>query len=69
MIKWDADALKAALEDPRMDFIRFLVDFGSPFGHHFGSLFDILCNLECQKAGLDCRRDFYWLLNGTSADF
>ena len=52
-----------------MDFGWFLMDFGSPFGHHFGSLFDIFCHLDRQKVCLDCRYDFYRLLNGKPADF
>ena len=43
------------------------MDFGSPFGHHFGSLFDIFCHLDRQKVCLDCRHDFYRLLNGKPA--
>ena len=69
VIKWDTDALKGTLEGPRMDFGLFLMDFGSPFGHHFGSLFDIFCHLDRQKVCLDCRYDFYRLLNGKPADF
>ena len=34
VIKWDTDALKGTLEGPRMDLGLFLMDFGSPFGHH-----------------------------------
>ena len=45
------------------------MDFGSPFGDHFGSLFDIFCHLKHQKTGLDCRHDFWWFLNGKSCDF
>ena len=52
-----------------MDFGWFLKDFGSPFGHHFGSLFEIFCHLDRQKVCLDCRYDFYRLLNGKPADF
>ena len=38
---------------------RFLMDFGDPFGHQFGSLFDIFYDLKRQKACLDCRHYFY----------
>ena len=69
VIKWDTDALRGTLEGPRMDFGLFLMDFGSPFGHHFGSLFDIFCHLDRQKVCLDCRYDLYRLLNGKPADF
>ena len=40
-----------------------------PFGHTFGSLFDIFCHLDRQKVCLDCRYDFYQRLNGKPADF
>ena len=53
----------------RVDFQWFLMDFGSPFGDHFGSLFDIFCSLKRQKACLDCRRDYCWLLIWTYTDF
>ena len=52
-----------------MDFGLFLMDFGFLFGHKFGSLFDIFCHVDRQKVCLDCRYDFYRLLNGKPADF
>ena len=42
---------------------------GSPFGDHFGSLFDIFCDLKHQKACLDCRHDYCQLLSWKYADF
>ena len=45
------------------------MNFGSPFRHHFESLFDNFCHLKHQNVCLDCRHDFYWLLNGQIADF
>ena len=68
-IKWVTDALRGTLEGPRVDFQWFLMDFGFPFGDHFGSLFDIFCYLKRQKACLDCRHDYCWLFTWTCADF
>ena len=68
-MKWVTDALRGTLEGPRVDFQWFLMDFGFPFGDHFGSLFDIFCHLKCRKACLDCRHDYCWLLSWKYADF
>ena len=57
-IKWATDAHRGTQEGPKLDFQRFLMDFGSPFGDHVGSFFDIFCHLKHQKTCLDCRRDF-----------
>ena len=57
-IKWVTDALRGTLEGPKVDFQRFLMDFGSPFGDHFGSLFDIFCDLKHHEICLVCRHDF-----------
>ena len=57
-IKWVTDAHRGTPEGPKLDFQRFLMDLGSPFGHHFGSLFDIFCDLRHQKTCLVCRHDF-----------
>ena len=69
VIKWNTGELKGTLKGPRIDFKWFLMDFGKPFGHHFGPPFHIFCDLKRQKACLDCRREFDWLLNGKSPDF
>ena len=68
VIKWDTDALKGTLEGPRMDFGLFLMDFGSPFGHHFESLFDTFCHLKRPNGYLDCRHDFIDFWKGVFAD-
>ena len=68
-IKRATDAHRGTLEGPKLDFQRFLMDLGSPFGDHFGSLFDIFCYLKRQKACLDCRHDYCRLLNWNYADF
>ena len=57
-IKWVTDALRGTREGPRVDFYQFLMDFGFPFGDNVESLFDIFCDLGCQKACLNCRHDF-----------
>ena len=57
LIEWGTDTQRWTLKGPRMDFHRFLVDFESPIGHNFGSLFVIFCDLRCQKTCLDCRFD------------
>ena len=57
-IKWVTDALRGTLEGQEWMFNVFFMDFGSPFGDHFGSLFDVFCDLRHQKACLVCRHDF-----------
>ena len=49
-IMWCKGALRRDLECPKVDFLWFLINFGSPLGDTFGSLFDMLCDLRCQKA-------------------
>ena len=46
-----------------------LMDFGSPSGDHFGSLFHIICDLKCTKACLDCMHEFWWFLIGNLVIF
>ena len=55
---WCRGAPRRTLGCPKVDFCQFWVDFGSPIGDTFGSLFVIFCDLGCQKACLDCRHDF-----------
>ena len=69
VIKCGTDAIRGTVEGPKVDFGWFLMDFGSPFGHPFGSLFDMFCYLKRQKACLDCRHDYCRLLSWTYADF
>ena len=38
-------------------FLTIFDGFWVTFGDTFESLFAILCDLRCQKVGLDCRRD------------
>ena len=63
VIKLSKDAHRGALQGPRIDFSWFLMDFGSPSGDHFGSLFHIICDLKCTKACLDCMHEFWWILS------
>ena len=69
VIKLSKDAHRGALQGPRIDFSWFLMDFGSPSGDHFGSLFHIICDLKCTKACLDCMHEFWLILVGKSCDF
>ena len=39
--KWGKDAHRGSLVGPSVDLWRFLMDYGSPIGVHFESLFDI----------------------------
>ena len=55
---WCKGAPRRTLGCPKVDFWRFGVDFGSPIGDTFGSLFDIFCDLRSQKVRLDCSDDF-----------
>ena len=55
---WCKGAPRRTLGCPKVDFLRFWVDFGCPIGDTFGSVFDILCDLRSQKVGLDRRHDF-----------
>ena len=50
-------------------FLWFLIDLGSSFGHHFGSLLDMFCHLKQQNTCLDCKHVSWWFVSGKSADF